>query len=97
MIDRWEVLDDVEPQHVAVAASILLQLVDGAVRAFANAIGVAVWMKLGFKEWLDDVAQGVMDNPIPKRGGADFASFWLVDDEVLVRAGLVAAIAQIVL
>ena len=45
VIQRGKVLDDVQAQHVAIAPGKLLQPVDGAVRAFADPVGVAVGMK----------------------------------------------------
>ena len=63
--------------------------------AFADTIGVTVGMKTGFKVGFDDVAEGVMAHPIAEGGGADFTPFGFVDFEVMVSAGLVAALYEV--
>ena len=42
MIQRREVLHHIHTQHVAMALGEPLQAVDGAMRSFADAVGVAV-------------------------------------------------------
>jgi hypothetical protein len=49
----------------------------------------------GLEDRLDDVHQGVMDQPVPVRRGGNLAHFALDDDEVAVRAGVVALPGQI--
>ena len=64
MIDRREVLADVGAQHIAIAARELLETVDGAMRAFADAIGVAIRNEHALEARLDDRAQGVVDDAV---------------------------------
>ncbi len=46
-------------------------MVPGLVGAFAHPAGKAGVNKASFPDRLDHPAQGVMDDTIPKRGGAD--------------------------
>ena len=56
MIDRCEMLADVSAQHVATATGKLLQAVDGAVRAFAHPVGIAVRDEYPLEPRLDNGA-----------------------------------------
>ena len=65
--------------------------------AFADTIGVAVGMKTGFKSWLDDITERMMNNAIAKRSGADFTTFGFVDGEMTVSAWLVSLLLEFLL
>ena len=54
VVDRREVLADVCPQHVAIAARELLQPVDRAVGALAEPVGIAVRDEHPLEARLDD-------------------------------------------
>lgn len=83
---------DVQPQNVTVLSGKGLQLIDSTMGAFADPVGVTVRVEPGFKQRLNDVAQGVVDDPISEWGRTDFASFGFMDGEVLVCARLVHGI-----
>ena len=86
MIDRREVLADVGAQDVAMTSRELLQTVDGAVRALADPVGVAVRDEHPLEARLDDGAQGVVHDAVPELRRADLAALGLVDEEVGVGA-----------
>ena len=64
------------PYHVAIDyelesfLQVLGNLVDGIVRAPSGPEAVAAWQELGFKDWLDDHAQRLLDHPVSDRGYA---------------------------
>ena len=95
MIDRREVLPDVCPQHVAIAARELLQPIDRPMRALAEAVGVAVGDEYALEARLDDRAQRVVHDPVAKSRRADLAPLRLVDEEVGVGAGPVRAVPAV--
>ena len=79
MVDAGKELAHIALQDVAVAAGILLAAIQGAVRAFADPVGVAVVDEAALKERLDHVAQGVVHDPVAKGRGADQPPLGLVD------------------
>ena len=88
---------DIQPQNVAVLPGIDLQLSHSPMGAFIHPIGITVRMKLGFKQRLNNVAQGVVHDPISERGSADFSPFWLMNGEMLICTWLICAIFQLCL
>ena len=85
---------NVQPQHVAVMLGKRLQLIDGAMGAFAKAIGITVRMKTSFKQRLNDVAECMMDNPIAERSRTDLTALGEVDKKVAIIAGHIALGSQ---
>lgn len=86
MIKRGEMLNDVQPQDVTVAASKCLKLIDGSMGTFADAVGVAMRIEAGFKQRFDDVTQCVVDDPVAERRSADAPPLRFVDGEVTIIA-----------
>ncbi len=89
MVDRWEELAHVTTQRVAILTSKVLAAVQGAMGAFAHPVGVAVVDETPLEDGLDDVAQGVVDDSISERSGADQPPLGLEDEEAVIRARLV--------
>ena len=94
MIDRREVLDDIETQHIAKAARKVLQPIHGAVCAFRSAVGITVTDKTALEPGFDDVAQGMVHDPIAEWRSADFALLGCMNVEVQIGARLVAMAVQ---
>ena len=90
MIDGREVLDDIETQHIAIAARQVLQPIHGAVRAFRGTVGITVGDKTALEPGLDDVAQGMVHDAVAEWRSADFALLGFMDVEVQIGARLVA-------
>ena len=97
MIDGREVLDNIKTQHITIAVREVLQAVHGAVRAFPGAVGITVGDKTALEPGLDDLAQGMVHDPITERRGADQALLGLTDGEVHIRTGLILVTAQLLL
>ena len=94
MIDGREVLDNIETQHIAMAAREVLQSIHGAVRAFPDAVGITVGNKTALEPGLDDVAQGMVHNPVTEGCGADFPLLGFMDVEMQIGARLIAMAVQ---
>ena len=94
VVNGREVFNDVAMKDVAVAFNPGVGLVQGAVRAFADAAGVAGMDETRFPNGFDDPAEGVVDDPVAKGGGADQAALRFVDVEVGIRAGPVALLLE---
>ena len=97
MIDGWEVPDDIDAQDVAISPGEELQPVDGFVSPFADPIGIRVGDEPALEDRLDHVAEGVMNNAVGERRGADLSLLGIMDHEVDVAAGLVAEVGQLIL
>ena len=94
MINGREVLDDIETQHITIAARKVLQTVHGAVRAFRGTVGITVGDKTALEPGFDDVAQGVVYDAVTEWRSADFALLGCMDVEVQIGARLVAMAVQ---
>ena len=97
VVDRREELLDVALQDVAVAAGERRAAVEGAVRALADAVGVAVGDEAALEDRLDEVAQRVVDDAVAERRGGNQAALGFVDVERDVRAGAVSVREQLFL
>ena len=87
MVNRWEVLYDIQPQDVTVTPGKGLELVDRAMGPLAAAVGVAMGMKEGLKNGRHDVAERVVDDAVSEGGRADAAAFGRVDRKMDIGAG----------
>ena len=67
------------------------------VGAFAHPVSVGVVDETALEGRFDDLAERVMDHPIPERGGTDQPPFRFVDGEVDVLTRLIAPGRQFVL
>ena len=94
MINGCEMLTNVTTQYIAIIPTKLLCAINRTMRAFTNAIGIAVWDKYLFKAWLDNAAKRMMHHPVTESGGTDLAPFWLMNEEVCIWARSVAALHQ---
>ena len=72
-------------------------MVDGGMRAFSDAVGIAVREELRLKERLDDGAERVVNDPVAEGRCADPAVFGVVDREMDIGAGLVGEMGELVL
>lgn len=94
MVERRKVLDDIHTQYVTVSLGQALQTMDGGVCSFSRTIGVAVGMEAGIEDRFYQITQRVMDDAIPKGGGADFAALRFMNGEMMVCAGSVTSLPQ---
>ena len=67
----------------------VLAAIQGGVRAFSYPAGIGVIDEPPLEDRFDDVAQGVVHHPIPKRRGGNQAGLGVVNAEVAVFAGTV--------
>ena len=91
VVDGREVAVDVAAQHMGMTVAEALVTGHGAVRAFADAVGVAVEHEAVLEDGLADGAEGVMHHAVAKRRGGDDAVLGVEDLDLLVAAGPVAA------
>jgi hypothetical protein len=84
MINRWEMLNDVEAQNIPILFGVGLELVYRPMGPLPFSVGVAMGIETFLKMRLNDVAQGVMDNAISKGSGRYFAPFRLMNIEVMI-------------
>ncbi len=84
-------LSDIQSEHVAMFLSIFLHLIHCSVCPFPHTIGIAVGMKLSFKDGLNYIAECMMYHSISKWGSAYFPSFGFVNEKVMVLTRLVVA------
>jgi hypothetical protein len=95
MVHRREELLYVGFQDVAEAAGEVLAAVHGRVRALALAASVGVGQEGALVDRPQHPCQGVVDDAVAVRGGADLPRLGLADDERAVRPGLVALRRQL--
>ena len=72
-------------------------MVDACQHSLANAAGITVKDHGSLENRLDDVAERVMDDAIPKGQGGDQALFRLMDGKIFVDPGLVGFPNQVIL
>src|SRR5262245_17463663 len=94
MIQRGKELLHVGLQHMAEAAGEVLAAAYGGVGALALAAGVGIANERPLVDRLQDVDDGVVDDPIPVRGGPDLSGFRLADDEGAIGSGPVGLRGQ---
>ena len=75
----------------------MLNPVDGAIGTHADPVGEACRQETPLEMGFEDIAYGVVDNPVWKRRGADSPPFGLVDVEMLVAPRAVAAASKRIL
>jgi hypothetical protein len=97
VIHRGEILADIRLEDVAAASGELLAAVHGGVRALPLAAGVAVEDERSLEDRFQDAGQGMMDDTIPERGGADLALLSLVDRERAIGTGTVGLAGKLLL
>jgi hypothetical protein len=95
MVDARKELADVGLPHPGVAASEVLAAAHGGVSALALAAGVAVGQEGAFPDRFEDVDQGVMDDAIGVRRGADKTIFRIGNIEIVEWPRRPGAIAQL--
>jgi hypothetical protein len=95
VVHRREKLRHVGLQDVAAAAGEVLAAVHGRVGVFALATGVGVGQEGALEERLQHLSQGVVDDAVAVRGGADLPRLGLADDEGAIRPGLIALRRQL--
>jgi hypothetical protein len=95
VVNRLEVVVDVELEISAVAPREALGALDGAVKTSIDPTRVAVMNRVALKLWLDHCAEAVMDHSIPKRRGADEARLGVEEQEGVIGAWRVSARAQL--
>jgi hypothetical protein len=94
VIDGGEMTHDVQAQYVAEVPGEGLQPIDRSVGAFTEPVGVAVGNEAALEPGFDDVAQGVVDDPVAKRGGTDQTPLGLMDHEMGIAAWAPASLTQ---
>ena len=97
MINRGEMLDNIQPQGISVRTRQLLHTPDSFMSAFAHPIGIAVRIETGLENRFDHLTQGMMHNPIAKRRSADQTPLGFVDVKAFVVARLIRTAGQILL
>ena len=90
-------LHNVAAQNIAELLGECLQAVYGAMCAFLLAIGVRIRNKPGFKNWFDDIANGVMHDAVTKWRGADFSLLGFVNYEMHILTWLISEAGQFLL
>ncbi len=85
VVDAGKELAHIALQDIGVAAGKLLGAVQGAVGAFADPVGVRISDEAALEDRLDQVAQGVVDDPVAERGGRDQAALGFVDIKAVYR------------
>lgn len=85
-------LHHVTAQHIAIAASIGLQLIDCAVGSVTYPVGIAVRMEASVKQRLDQIAQRMMHDSVTERSSTDLPALGFVDIEVDVVAGVIGSV-----
>ena len=66
-------------------------------RPFTDPVGVAVGVEKALEGWLNDIAEGMVNNPVPEGGGADQPPFGFVNGEMLVSARFISVGCEIAL
>src|SRR5690242_9291997 len=95
MINAWKELLYVELERVAMTTSEVLSTIERGVGPFPWTAGVAVVNKARLPDWLQQHAQSMVDDPVAEWGSTDHTLLAaLCDTKAVVRAWLVAAIAQ---
>ncbi len=89
MVDAGEELAQVAGEDVAKAPSVGLAAIEGAVGAFADAVGVAGGDERPLEARFDDVAEGVMDYAVPEWRSGDETALGLVNVEAVIRPGAI--------
>ena len=92
MIERRKMLHNVAAQNIAVLLCEFPQPVYRTMRSFLFAIGIRISNKLCFKNRFDDIANGVMNDTITKRRGADFSLLRFVNHEMHVFPRLISEV-----
>lgn len=95
VIDAGKIMAEVAFKNISRAVHELLQSANGGVRAFADAIGIAVKNEPALEERADDVDEHVVHNAIAKVRGADQTLLRLINEESAVIAGLIREGAQL--
>lgn len=72
-------LTHVALEHVAVTACELLAAVQRTVGALTYPVGIGIDNEGSLEDRLNDVAEGVMDNPVTEWGSGDETALGLVD------------------
>ena len=94
VVDGGKELPHIALEDVPVPARICLRPIQRPVRAFSDAIGVAVMDKAPLKDRLDGIAQRVMHHPVAKGRRRDQPPLRCVDGETAVRPGPVSLADQ---
>src|SRR5271156_1234088 len=94
MVDRREIPVDVGAQHEAVTVPVALVALQGAMRALAHSVGVAVEDEATLEQGLDDGAQRVVHDPVAERCGRDHPRLGILDAHCDIAAGLPTATQQ---
>ena len=76
VVNAGKKLAHINLQDISKLPRMLLAAVAGAMRTFADAVGIAVGDETALKNRLDNIAQSMMYDAITKRGGADQAAVW---------------------
>ncbi len=71
MVDAGEKLADIAFEKIAMTAGEVPNPPDGGMGSLAAAAGVAVGNRPALKVWFQHGAEGVVDNPVTERRGAD--------------------------
>ena len=87
MVNAGKKLANVKLQDVRKAAGKLLAAGAGAMRAFAQAVGIAVFNKAALKPPFNQVTEGMVYNPVVERGGTDQPVLGIVNKETMVTFG----------
>ena len=79
MVNAGEEFPHIALQHETILSSEHLVSIDGRVSSLAFATGIAVTNECAVIDWFQDIAKGMVDNPIPVWSGADQARFGIGD------------------
>jgi hypothetical protein len=97
MIDAGEELADVHLKNEGVPSREALAALERPVCTLAEAVGEGIGRKGPVQDRLDEVAEGVVDHPVPEGRGADQPALGLVDEKAPEGTRLIAGRVELLL
>lgn len=94
MIDRSEIMPDVALQDKFVFAAIFRETVNRFMAALVFSAGVGVVNKSIIENGFDDIAEGMLEDPVPVRQSADQSLFRVKDIKLFVAAESICLVSQ---
>jgi hypothetical protein len=97
VVNRGKELDHVALQDVRIAPGKVRAAVERGVSPLPYPAGVGIVNEPLFPNRFDDVAEGVVDDAVAERRGADPARLTIIDMEMAVAAGALGLVLQLLL
>jgi hypothetical protein len=91
MVDTGEILGHITFQHIAKSAGKKGGSLYRRMSAFSRSTGIGIKQKSFFKDRLDDATEGMMDDTVTKRSGANQPWLLIADHELTIGPRVIRA------